>query len=117
MDPDRKECQCELQSEDCLIADSDYQNFIRYYFEEEFMNCVHYEQGLLIDIQSHENSKDIFEIGYLQKNQEVNYNFYESSIRQMASLSDYIFDDLIHGFYSLGKFLENKLVVVLNIPV
>ncbi len=101
MDPDVEES--ENFNSDSLQAKSDYHNIIKYYFEENFMLCSQYEQGLLIDIQGHENDDNKFEIGYLLEPQQTNYNYYNSSIRQMASVSNFVFDDLIHGFYSLGK--------------
>lgn len=103
MDPDVEES--ENFNSDSLQAKSDYHNIIKYYFEENFMLCSQYEQGLLIDIQGHENDNNTFEIGYLVEPQQANYNYYNSSIRQMASVSNFVFDDLIHGFYSLGKSL------------
>ncbi len=100
MDPDVEELNS-FNSESAQ-AKNDYHEIIKYYFEQDFMKCNQYEQGLLIDIQGHENENNIFEIGYLLEPEEVNYNYNDSSIRQMASVSKFVFDDLIHGLFSLG---------------
>ena len=70
------------------------------------MSCSYYEQGLLIDIQSHDNPSEFFELGYLVNPKESNNNFQNSSVRLTASLDQsrgLIIDDLINGFGSLGN--------------
>ena len=97
MDPDVEES--ENFNSDSLQAKSDYHNIIKYYFEENFMLCSQYEQGLLIDIHGQTHDEGWIELGYLLSANELNtkVSAAESSIRQMASLSQHSFEDLLRG--------------------
>ena len=113
MDPNKtpSEC-CQNMNEDSKLAYDDYQGFIEKYFEINFMQyacSVPFEQGLLVNLQGHTDPNALFKLSYLLGDQElIATSFYNSSVRLMASLSEFKFDDLIRGTYtSLGGIMSN----------
>lgn len=104
MDPDKDSstCECNNLNNDIKIAYDDYHAFITKNFQDNFMSCYPFEQGLLVDIQSHDKQDNIFELGYLVDLNKDNTNFNESSIRHLASLSNLDFNELIRGYSSMG---------------
>ena len=116
MDPDKDSttCKCNNLNDDIKIAYDDYHGFITKNFQDNFMSCYPFEQGLLIDIQSHNKSKDIFEMDYLVDLKKDTANYNESSIRYLASLSNSGFNELIRGHSSLGLLFLYKTKKLLN---
>lgn len=105
MDPNEDGCECDEPSLDSMIAQADYHRLINENFERDFMSCTKYEQGLLVDVQSHDNPEAFYELGYLVTPTEENTDFQSSSIRLAASLSDLSFSELLNGLNSLGKLI------------
>lgn len=106
MDPNEDGCECDEPSLDSMIAQADYHRLINENFERDFMSCTKYEQGLLVDIQSHDHPEAFFELGYLVTPTEESTEFQGSSIRLTASLSDLSFSELVNGFDSLGRLIK-----------
>ena len=105
MDPNRDmDVSCANEVDDCRQAYNDFHFFIKKYFAIDLMgrSSNQYEQGLLIDIHGQTHAEGWIELGYLLSAKELDTKVfaYQSSIRQMASLSKYSFEDLLRGkFY------------------
>lgn len=115
MDPNRDANQsCENSIDNCTQAYNDFHRFIEKYFNEDFMilGSTRYKQGLLIDIHGQSHKEGWIELGYLLSSATLDGDKQispeSSSIRQIAALSSYTFEDLIRGPQSLGSIFQTK---------
>ncbi len=102
MDPNRDMTKsCANEVDDCRQAYNDFHFFIKKYFVTDLMGPSEkkFEQGLLIDIHGQSHAEGWIELGYLLTSKELDTQVFanKSSIRLMASLSTYSFEDLLRG--------------------
>ena len=115
MDPNRNssEC-CQNQNDDCHRSYNDYHGLIREQFENAFMinGTRQYEQGLLIDVHGQAHPEKWIELGYMLSSIDLNAETLKrpaiSSVRRMAALSEFTFEEIVRGNKSLGGILYNK---------
>ena len=104
MDPNREaNVSCANERDDCRLAYNDFHGFIEKYFQSGFMNSglKQFEQGLLIDIHGQVHTEGWIELGYLLSAKDLDTVIFpqKTSIRQMASLSNFSFENLIRGIF------------------
>jgi hypothetical protein len=120
MDPNRDlTASCSNEIDDCRKAYNNYHDFIQANFHRDLIKngLFNYEKALLIDIHGQSHPEGWIELGYLLTARELDTEMLadQSSIRQMASLKEHSFENLIRGEhieYSITLFLFEKLIYV-----
>ncbi len=120
MDPNRDlTASCSNEIDDCRKAYNNYHDFIQANFHRDLIKngLFNYEKALLIDIHGQSHPEGWIELGYLLTARELDTEMLadQSSIRQMASLKEHSFENLIRGErieYNITLFIFEKFIYV-----